>query len=188
MRIILLALITAAAFAQSSPPVTQLQRLKWATVSTIGAPNLAAGVFTSAFSTAQNNPPEYGTHWDGYGKRQALRLTGAATSSLMEAELGALWGEDPRYRRATSTSAKSRVWHAVKTAFVAYDRNGKTIPAYARFIAIPTSNVIANSWRPDSQRTVGETTTRISLGFLSRITANTFAEFWPDIRRKLRKK
>jgi hypothetical protein len=182
---LLFLLAAAAALAQ---PITQAQRLRWAAFSSAGAPSLAAGAFTSAISTAQNNPPEYGPHWDGYGKRQALRLSGAAASSLMEAELGALWGENPRYRRATATSPKSRVWHAVKTAFLAYDRNGNAMPAYARFIAVPTSNVIANSWRPDSQRTIGETSGRIGLGFLSRIAANSFAEFWPDIRRKLRKK
>ncbi len=168
--------------------MTQEQRLKWATFSSVGPPSLAAGLFTSAYSTARNSPPEYGPHWDGYFKRQALRISGAATSSLMEAELGALWGENPRYHRATVTSSKGRVWHAVKTAFVSYDRNGKAMPAYARFIAVPTSNLIANRWRPDSQRTVGQTTENIALGFLSRMAANSFAEFWPDIRRKLRKK
>ena len=188
MRIVLLLLLASISFGQSGPPVTQAQRLKWATLASVGPPSLAAGVFTSAFSTAQNNPREYGPHWDGYIKRQGLRLTGAAASNLMEAELGAMWGEDPRYRRAAAGSAKGRVWHAVKTAFLAYDRNGNTMPAYARFVAVPTSNVIANSWRPDSQHTVGQTTTRISLGFVSRIAANTFAEFWPDIRRAIRKK
>lgn len=185
MRLILLILAATAAFAQ---PITQAQRLQWAAFSSVGPPSLTAGVFTSAFSTAQNNPPEYGPHWQGYGKRQALRLTGAATSSLMEAELGALWGENPRYRRATTKSPKGRAWHAVKTAFLSYDRSGKPMPAYARFIAIPASNVISNTWRPDSQRAASETAGRISLGFLSRIAANSFAEFWPDIRRKLRKK
>lgn len=185
MRIFLFLTLAAAAFSQ---PITQAQRLRWTAFSSVGPPSLAAGVFTSAISTAQNNPPEYGPHWEGYGKRQALRLTGAATSTLMEAELGALWGENPRYRRAVTTSPKGRVWHAVKTAFLSYDRNGNTMPAYARFVAVPASNVIANTWRPDSQRTVGETTGRIGLGFLSRIAANSFAEFWPDIRRKLRKK
>ncbi len=184
MRTLLFVFATTVAFSQS---ITQADRLKWATFSSVGPPSLAAGVFTSAFSTAQNNPPEYGPHWDGYIKRQGLRLTGAVTSSFMEAELGALWGEDPRYRRATVTSTKGRVWHAVKTAFLSYDRNGNAMPAYARLIAVPTSNVIANSWRPESQRTAGETTTRISLGFISRIAANSFAEFWPDIRRKLKK-
>ncbi len=183
MRTVLFILATAIAAAQSSSPITQAQRLKWATFASVGPPNLAAGVFTSAFSTAQNNPREYGPHWEGYGKRQGLRLTGAVTSNFMEAELGALWGEDPRYRRATGKTANGRVWHAVKTAFLSYDREGHTMPAYARFIAVPTSNVIANSWRPDSQHTANQTMTRVSLGFISRIVSNSFVEFWPDIRK-----
>jgi len=191
MRALLVLLAASFAFAQTSlvpSPITQAQRVKWAAYSAVGPPSLAAGLFTSAYSTWQNNPKEYGPHWDGYFKRQGLRVAGSSTSNLMEAELGALWGEDPRYRRATTTGAKKRIWHAVRTAFIAYDRNGNAMPAYARFVAVPTSNVIANAWQPDSQRTVGATTTRISLGFLSRIAANSFAEFWPDIRRKLRKK
>lgn len=185
MRTLLFLIAGAAAFSQ---PITQAQRLRWAAFSAVGAPSMAGGAFTSAIATAMNNPPEYGPHWDGFGKRNTLRLSGAATSSLMEAELGALWGENPRYRRAMTASTKGRLWHAVKTAFVSYDRGGNVMPAYARFIAVPASNVISNSWRPDSQRTVGQTTGRISLGFLSRIAANSFSEFWPDIRRKLRKK
>jgi hypothetical protein len=185
MRTLLFVFAASLAFSQS---VTQQQRLKWATFSSVGPPSLAAGAITSAISTGRNNPSEYGPHWDGYFKRQGLRLTGAVTSNFMEAELGALWGEDPRYRRATVTSAKGRAWHAVKTAFLAYDRNGKSMPAYARFIAVPSSNFISNSWRPDSQRDFEQTTGRIGLGFLSRIAANSFAEFWPDLRRKLGKK
>ncbi len=186
MRLFLLAFTAVLAAAQSAAPYaapTQAQRLKWATFASVGVPNLAAGVFTSAYSTLQNSPPEYGPHWEGYGKRQALRLTGAATSNLMEAELGALWGEDPRYRRATTKGVKSRLRHALKTSVQAYDREGRAMPAYGRFIAIPTSNILANTWRPDSQHSVGETTTRISLGFVSRITSNVFAEFFPDLRR-----
>ena len=187
MRLILLLAFTAfVAVAQSTAPYqppTQTHRLKWATFSTIGAPNLIGGVFTSAISTAQNRPPEYGTQWAGYGKRQALRLSGSATSNLMEAELGALWGEDPRYRRATTKGVKSRLWHALKTSVQAYDREGRAMPTYGRFIAIPASNILANTWRPDSQHSVGETTTRISPGFVSRITSNMFAEFFPDLRR-----
>ncbi|MFM2124487.1 MAG: hypothetical protein RL328_938 [Acidobacteriota bacterium] len=189
MRLILLAVTAVIAAAQTAPPYaapTQGQRLKWATLATAGAPNLAAGVFTSAISTAFNNPREYGPHWDGYGKRQALRLTGASTSNFMEAELGALWGEDPRYRRSTAGTVKGRVWHAVKTAFLSYDRQGHLMPAYARYVSVPASNVLANAWRPDSQHTAGQTSMRVTLGFLSRVSSNTFAEFWPDIRRRLR--
>jgi len=183
MRTVLFILSTAIATAQSNSAITQAERLKWATFASVGPSNLAAGVYTSAITTAKNRPPEYGTHWEGYGKRQGLRLTGAVTSNFMEAELGALWGEDPRYRRATGKSANGRAWHAVKTAFLSYDREGHVMPAYARFIAVPTSNVIANSWRPDSQHTASQTMTRISLGFMSRIISDSFIEFWPDIRK-----
>ncbi|MEO8100171.1 MAG: hypothetical protein ABI811_20895 [Acidobacteriota bacterium] len=183
MRIVIFLLSSVAAYAQTvPPPITQAERLKWATVSTVGAPSLLGGAITSGFSTAINSPPEYGTHWEGYGKRNGLRLSGAAASNLMEAELGGLWGEDPRYRRIGTGPAKTRVWHAVKAGFTASNRKGNTMPAYARYIAIPVSNVISNTWRPDSQHTAGQVTTRISLGFISHISANVFAEFWPDIQ------
>jgi hypothetical protein len=185
MRIILLLFTAMLAAAQTLPPATQAERLKWATYSSVGPPSLLAGVFTAALSTAQNSPEEYGPHWDGYGKRQLLRLPGAAVSNLMEAELGTLWGEDPRYRPSNLKGVKRRIWFAFKTSFQSYDRDGKLMPAYARFAAVPASNVIANSWRPDSQRTAGETTFRIGLGFLSRIAANTFSEFWPDVQGKM---
>ncbi len=183
MRTLLLLVTAALCCAQSKP--TQLDRLKWATFASVGPPNLAAGVFTSAISTWQNDPPEYGPHWQGYGKRQLLRVGGSLTSNFMEAELGTLWGEDPRYRRAGKGSMKTRAFYAVKTAFIAYDRNGRPMPAYARYAAISGSNVLGNTWRPDSQRTASETTSRIALGFLGRIVSNTFAEFWPDIRTRI---
>src|SRR4051794_33160024 len=78
-------------------PVTGEQRLKWAAVSTVGAPSLIGGLFSAGFGTGINSPNEYGPHWDGFGKRYGMRLTGIATSNLMEAGLGAAWGEDPRY-------------------------------------------------------------------------------------------
>ncbi len=157
-------LATSIAFSQTNP-ITQTERLKWATVSTIGPANLAGGAFASAFSTGTNSPKEYGPHWDGFFKRQGLRLTGSATSNLMEAEVGALWGEDPRYRRFSNGRIRDcPAWHAIKSSVLAYDRNGDHMPAYARYAAISSSNVISNAWRPDSQRTVGDTTARIGFG------------------------
>jgi hypothetical protein len=185
MRALFLCLATPAVWSQTTlPPLTQPARLQWALGATVGPPALAGGAITSAWATAFNAPPEYGPHWSGWGKRQALRLSGAAPSNLLEAELGALWGEDPRYRRAAAGGASHRMWHAVRAAFLAYGPDGEPRPAYARYAAIPASNILSNTWRPDSQRTAGNTAGRIGLGFLSRIAANTFAEFWPDIRRR----
>ncbi len=186
MRTLFFLLATALSFAQSNN-VSQAERLKWTTISTIGPANLAGGLFSAGYATGVNKPPEYGPHWEGFFKRQGLRLTGSATSNLMEAELGALWGEDPRYRRLGTGPRKNRIWHVIKSSFLAYDRNGDRMPAYARYAAISSSNVISNAWRPDSQRTVGDTTTRIGLGFSGRIIGNAFSEFFPDVMKKFRK-
>jgi hypothetical protein len=40
-------------------------------------------------------PSEYGTHWDGLGKRNGMRLTGVVTGNLIEAELGSAGGGGP---------------------------------------------------------------------------------------------
>jgi hypothetical protein len=186
MRLFLFLFTALAAVAQATDSYqtpTQQQRLKWVGFATLGAPHIAGGLITGAIATARNRPPEYGPHWDGYFKRQGIRLTNAGTSNLIEAELGALWGEDPRYRRAPKSSVKGRIWYVTKTAFLSPDRKGNLRPAYARFVAIPASNVISNSWRPESERTAGETSTRVGLGFAVRMASNAFIEFWPDVRR-----
>src|SRR5215813_7870015 len=73
--------------------ITGKQRFLWVVYGTVGPKNLATSVFTAAIQTAQNRPEEYGPHWDGYGKRFGLRLTGVVSERLMEAGLGALWDE-----------------------------------------------------------------------------------------------
>lgn len=186
MRILLLLAAAVSCLAQK-PPLTPLERFKWATNASVGPANIAGGAVTSAYSTWTNKPPEYGPHWDGWAKRQGLRLTGSLTSNFMEAGVGALWGEDPRYRRAGQGSIKKRAFYAIKTAFISYDRQGQPMPAYARYASVIGSNYLANTWRPDSQRTQADTWERIGYGFVGRISSNAFAEFWPDIRRLLRR-
>lgn len=168
-------------------PLKPLDRLNWTISSTAGAPNLLGGLFVSGISTLNDNPSEWNTHWDGYWQRYGLRLTGSATSNAMEAGFGAIWGEDPRYRPSGKTKFGGRVWSIIKGTWTAHDRDGKEVPAYARFIAIPGSNAIANSWRPDSQRNLEHTLERTGYGFLGRVASNAFAEFWPDIKKLIKR-
>ena len=85
-------------------PITGQERLHWIATSTLGPESLAAGLLTTALATGRDTPPEYGTHWGGFGKRYGMRLTGVSTGSVIEAGLGSLWGEDPRYFRAARLS------------------------------------------------------------------------------------
>ncbi len=140
----------------------------------------------SALQTWSNSPKEYGSHWDGFAKRMGSKFATAALSNTMEASIGSLWGEDPRYHRLGEGSSGARLGHAIKMAFLAERASGGVAPAYARFIAIPASRVISNQWRAPSEVSAGDTTMRIGLAFVRRIAGNTFAEYWPDMRRHLR--
>jgi hypothetical protein len=103
----------------------------------------------------------------------------------MEAGLGALWGEDPRYFRVPDRPFKNRVWHVMKLTFVATNRNGDRMPAYSRYIAMSSSSFLSNTWWENSEATLDRAAVRTAFGFLGRMTGNTFDEFWPDVKEHL---
>jgi len=173
-----------AGFSSSDQPITAKQRADWFALNTFGPESLTGGVISAGWGTLFNKPSEYGPHWEGFGKRYGMRLTGVSVSNAMEASIGAIWGEDPRYRRSRSESFKGRVGHVVKTTFLAENRHGQLMPAYARYIAISGSNFISNAWRPDSEATAGNAAFRTLLGFVGRMSSNAFQEFWPDVRHR----
>lgn len=168
--------------------ITGKERAAWALGSTFGPASLLGGVISSGWGTLFDTPREYGTHWQGFGDRYGMRLTGIAASNTMEAGLGAIWGEDPRYFRATGESFPARLGHAVKMAFVARNKDGRMRPAFARYAAITGSNYLSNTWRVDSDATLSRATIRVGFGFLGRIAGNAWDEFWPDVKQRISRK
>src|SRR3984893_11655208 len=130
----------AAPAAKRNQPITAKQRTEWFARSTVGPESMAGGVISAGWGTLFNKPREYGAHWDSFGKRYGMRLTGVSVSNAMEAGLGALWGEDPRYLRSGGKSFGGRVGHVVKLTFVSKNRHGRLKPAYARYTAITGNN------------------------------------------------
>jgi hypothetical protein len=169
----------------SNQPITNRQRLKWFVRSTVGPESLTAGLFTAGFGTGLDSPREYGPHWEGYGKRYGMRFTGIATGNAMEAAFGSLWGEDPRYFRATGQSVKGRIKNVIVMTFMARQADGTMAPAYARYIGTSGNNFLSNTWRADSASGVGDACLRTALGFAGRIGGNAFAEFWPTVTKHL---
>jgi hypothetical protein len=172
-------------WAAGPDPITDAQRFHWVVVRTIGPGSLATGMVISALGTASNDPAEYGPHWDGFAKRNGLRISSVATSNVMEAGLGRFWGEDPRYLPTSGKPISSRIGNVFKMTFLATSRQGKSRPAYARYVAYPASNLLSNTWRPDSRATANDALMRTSVAFLSRLGSNAFTEFWPSIRSHL---
>lgn len=166
----------------STAPITGEGRLKWAVMSTLGPGSILVGAVQAGWGNLTDRPPEYREGMEGFGKRFGLRLTSVGTSNVMEASLGALWGEDPRYHLADDKSTGGHFGHALKMTFMADRSDGSVAPAYARYIAYAASNSISDAWRPDSQRDFSSTTTRIGERFVGRFLGNLFKEYWPGIK------
>jgi len=166
-------------------PASGSDRVKWFIVSTVGPLSLlAAGPISAGFSTAINSPKAYGPHWEGFGKRYAMRLTGVSTGNAMEAALGSLWGQDPRYIESPRRGFGTRVKYAIKTTFVAPHRDGTFHAAYARYIGNVGNNFLSNTWRVEGANGPGNALVRCLLGVVGRMSGNAFAEFWPDVRER----
>jgi hypothetical protein len=162
--------------------ITRRQRVRWVLTDSIGPVHLVGGIISAGFGTALDRPLEDGPHWAGFGERFGMRLTSIVPGNIMEAGIGEIWGEDPRYFRVPDEHFGGRLKSVVKQTFLARRADGSFAPAYARFIAIPGSNFLSNTWRPESEANDHDAVLRSLEGFAGRMAANAFEEFWPDVK------
>ena len=170
-------------------PATIADRIDWTVEGTIGVRSLTVvGPLGAAFLTGMNSPEEWGRSWSGFGKRYAEREADVAISNTIEAGVGALWGEEPRYIPSGRTGIWPRARYAIKTTVMAQRPDGHLAPAWGRFAGNTLNNLIENAWLPPSATTPGQTILRAVLGLLSRMGGNAWEEYWPDARRLLEKR
>jgi hypothetical protein len=152
-------------------------RVAWLLDENLSVESELDDIVVAGAQTLEKTPKEYGTHWEGFGERIGLVAANYALKSTMEVSLGSMWGEDPRYFRTTGLSMKGRLGYVIKMTFMAHNRDGKEMPAYARYIAFPASSFISNEWTPHSQSDTSDALIRVGLGFLSRMGENAWKEF-----------
>jgi hypothetical protein len=169
-------------------PISGTERVEWIVGGTVGPRSLGVGVLAAGWQTGFNVPRDWGQTWNGFGKRYIEREADVAISNTIEAGLGALWGEDPRYISSGRHGLWPRARYALKTVFLAQRPSGRLRPAWGRYAGNVFNNIIENAWLPPSVTTWEQTTWRGASGFLGRAAGNLWDEFWPDVRKRLKKK
>jgi len=155
---------------------------------TVGPRSLiVVGPLSAAWSTALNSPEEWGQSWSGFGKRYLQREADVAISNTIEAGLGAIWGEDPRFVPSNRRGIWPRARFAMKTVVLAPRRDGRLAPAWGRYGGTVFNNLIENTWLPPSVTTPGQTALAMAAGLAGRLGGNLWDEFWPDVWRRIRK-
>jgi hypothetical protein len=156
---------------------------RWFTTTTMDPANLVGGIFQSALGTVPNRPKEYGPHWGGFADRYGMGMTRSVTGNAIEAGVGLILREDPRYFRVPDRPFQARVGNVVRLAFAARGGSGSFGPAYARYMTILGDNFLSNSWRVRSEANSHDALLRASEGFGGVLAGNAFEEFWPDIKK-----
>jgi hypothetical protein len=170
----------------AAPAITPAGRAAWVATSIIGPQSLTAGVFVAGTETMMVFPPEWQRNASGFGRRYASRDGAIAISNGVEASLGALWGEDPRYVECHCDGIRHRAAHAARLSVLAARSDGRLAPAWARYAGTVTGNFAQNAWLPPSGRTWQQMVLRQAGAVGGQFVGNLWAEFWPDVRRRLK--
>ncbi len=164
-------------------------RIDWAIRRSLGWRGLVKGALQSGIKTWQNTPEEWGSGWEGFGKRFGTRQADVLISGTVEASLGALWGEDPRYWRSGKEGTGSRIWYAVSSSFLTYRPDGTRKFAWARLVGNVSGDAVVRRWYPEADRDWYKwTLTPLGTGFIGKMFSNVFREFSPDLKQKFLKK
>jgi hypothetical protein len=142
----------------------------------------------SGIDQAQNSPASYGHGAEGYGKRYLANFAdGTIENFATKAIFPSLLREDPRYFQLGEGGFWHRTGYAMSRIFVTRTDAGNERFNFSEILGAATSSAISLTYHPSSQRNLagGLTIFGTQVGY-DTLTL-VVKEFWPDIRRKLRK-
>lgn len=137
---------------------------------------------------ARNSDPSYGPGFQGYDKRFATFYADTGIGTLMTTSVfPTLLRQDPRYFQLGKGSKWHRALYSASRIFVARSDHGELQFNYSEIVGNAVAAGISNTYHPQSQRTLGNTISIWGTDTMLNMICNLAKEFWPDIRRKLRK-
>jgi hypothetical protein len=153
---------------------------------TIEPTSFGKSAFTAGIAHLRDSPEEWGQGMAGYGRRYGHRIANRAVENVIGFGVAAALHQDGRFFRQGEGSFRSRLFHAMSQTFVTRtDSGGRTFSAW-RFAGNYGAQFVSNTWRPESQRDVGNTMLRGTISvFVFDIGSNAFKEFWPDVKRRV---
>jgi hypothetical protein len=134
---------------------------------TVGPFALGRMVATAGISTWRNSPEEWGTKWEGFGRRVASNFAKNGIKQTTKFGLDEALKFDSHFYRSKNKSVGERVKNALISPVTARDKNGKRVIGVPNLVGTYTSNIIANEvWYPDRYDWKdGVRSGTISLGF-----------------------
>ena len=167
-------------YVNEAAPLTWKQKFSLATRGTFD-PIAMVGVGVAAgIEQANNSFPAYGQGAEGYGKRFAAKFAdGRSSDYLTHAIFPTLLHQDPRYYYQGSGTVKSRLLHAIGSAFFTRGDNGRTEPNYSYVLGDMCSGALSNLYYPQANRGAHLVFSNAAVGLAGRVGGNILREFLP---------
>ncbi len=158
------------------------QKFALATKDAFDSSAFLSTVFYAGMAHATHQYPSFGEGAQGISRRYALMFTdGVQGTYFTEAIMPAIFRQDPRYFRKGSGPAITRVSHAFTSLLlVKSDMGGMQLNA-SELLGNAASSSLSNLYYPTAERSLHNTTMRVSTSLLSDAMNNLVREFWPDI-------
>ena len=136
--------------------------------------------FAAGIEQANNSFPGYGQGAAGYSKRYAAKFVdGRSSDFLTHAVFPSVFHQDPRYYYRGSGSVKSRLVHAVGSAFVTRSDSRRTEPNYSYLLGDASAAALSNLYYPQANRGAYLVFTNAAVGLAGRVGGNLLREFLP---------
>ncbi|HEX8878901.1 MAG TPA: carboxypeptidase-like regulatory domain-containing protein, partial [Candidatus Acidoferrum sp.] len=165
-------------YIHDAAPLTAKQKFSLATRGTFDPVALIGVGMAAGMEQGTNTYVGYGQGAAGYSKRYAARLVDGRISDFMtHAAFPALLHQDPRYYYQGSGSVKSRLLHAVSSAFLTRNDNGRRAPNYSYLLGNMCSGALSNLYYPQANRGPNLVFTNAAIGLAGRIGGNILREF-----------
>lgn len=172
------------------PPLSVGQKFKVVTRGSFDYIQIPWYGFLAGISQAEDSEPGYGQGAQGYGKRFGASFAdGTIENYLTGAILPSVLRQDPRFFQSGKGGFWHRTGYAVSRIFVTRTDSGGEQFNYSEVVGSAVSAAISTySYHPQGDRNLPNTAsvwgTQVGYDTITIVVK----EFWPDIRRKLKKK
>lgn len=177
--------------AESSIPfhsISAKEKLTIATLDSFDWPVYpTAAVFAAFYQLADQNH-EFGQGMAGYGRRLGTSYADQVSGNMMtEGLMPALLHQDPRYFRMSSGPIHSRLWYSFTRSFVTKTDSGHRTFNFSEWGGASASVALSNLYYTDTRK-ADDNATKLLIQVGSDTIGNLLKEFWPDVKRKFKKK
>ncbi len=162
----------------NAAPLTSRQKFTLAAHETLDWTAFVGASITAAIDQSTSAHPGFGDGASGYAKRWAASFADDRTGDLLSHYLFAsVFHQDPRYFYQGAGTTRSRLAHALGSAFIARSDRGTTMPNYAYIFGNLAAATLSNTYYPHSERGGSLVLSNLAIGLAGRAAIAVTQEF-----------